>query len=273
MKPGQLIIFLIILSAAVSCQKNAPEGFSEHPNFIILYTDDQRFDALGFSGNDAIATPNLDSICRDGVYFPQACVTTSICCPSRAALMTGRYGSANGVVSVGHVGIHPDERTLFHYLKEEQYATGVVGKWHLTNPPDSCGLDYYAYFMGNGPYYNRVFNVMGKTDTASCFIEDYNVDRSIEFIRSALEDNKPFALFHCTQLPHMDNHFDWDVREETQEMYRKRDLQPPSNWKDDLGGKPGYLEQSRSRQRALYYGYNDRDSLINHLERYYSAIT
>ena len=275
--PAQLVLAAkLILAAFVihSCTAAEQEGIPEEPNFIILFTDDQRYDALGFSGNPNVSTPNLDSLCREGVYFSQACVTTSICSPSRAALLTGRFGSANGVVSVGrNVGLNPGEKTLFHYLNDQDYLTGMVGKWHLEDTPEACGFGYSSFFEGNGTYYNRKFFTGEAMDTATGFIEDHNVLQSIGFMHSAIRQGKPFALFHCTQIPHMDHTFDWDVKESTQEAYRRLNLVPPASWKDDLEGKPGYLEKSRSRQRALYYGYNDRDSLVNHLERYYASIT
>jgi arylsulfatase A-like enzyme len=274
MSTAYLARTLLVVLALNACTRAERSGPHQNPNFIILFTDDQRFDALWVAGNPYIFTPNLDSICREGCYFSQACVVTSICSPSRAALLSGRYGSSNGVVSVGrNQGLNPDEKTLFQYLEDRQYLTGMVGKWHLEEEPGSCGFGFTSYFEGNGSYYGREFMTRGSLDTAYWFIEDYNVDQSISFIESALKKDKPFALFHCTQVPHMDHTFDWDVLDSTQAIYARRSLEPPANWKDDLEGKPDYLKSSRSRQRALYYGYNDRDSLINHMERYYSAIT
>jgi arylsulfatase A-like enzyme len=274
MKTFLIVQIPLVILALNPCLTNERKGINEDPNFIILFTDDQRYDALGFAGNPLISTPNLDSVCRAGYYFSQACVATSICSPSRAALLTGRYGSANGVVSVGrNVGLNPGEITLFQYLKDQQYLTGLVGKWHLENKPDACGFGFTAFFEGNDTYYGREFMTNGSIDTATGFIEEYNVDQSIIFMRSAIREVRPFALFHCTQVPHMDHTYDWDVRDSTQEIYSRRSLEPPVSWKDDLEGKPEYLSGSRSRQRALYYGYNDRDSLVNHLERYYASIT
>ena len=274
MKTLQLVQVVLVILAMNSCAPAERSPFPEDPNFIILFTDDQRYDALGFAGNPYISTPSLDSICREGYYFKQACVTTSICSPSRAAVLTGRYGSANGVVSVGqNVGLNRGEKTVFQYLEDKHYLTGIVGKWHLENKPDECGFGFASFFEGNGPYYGREFMTEGSMDKATGFIEDRNVDQAITFMRSAILEAKPFALFHCTQIPHMDHTYDWDVRDSTQEVYTQKSLEPPISWKDDLKGKPEYLESSRSRQRALYYGYRDRDSVVNHLERYYASIT
>jgi arylsulfatase A-like enzyme len=274
MKSVQLAQVLLVILALNSCTTVERKGFPENPNFIILFTDDQRYDALGFAGNPKISAPNLDSICREGYYFNQACVTTSICSPSRAALLTGRYGSTNGVVSVErHVGLNRGEKSLFQYLEDRHYLTGLVGKWHLENEPDSCGFGFTAFFEGNGPHYGREFMTGGRIDTATGYIEDYNVEQSISFIRSVIHEGRPFALFHCTQIPHMDHTYDWDVQNSTQKFYARKSLEPPVNWEDDLEEKPDYLAGSRSRQRALHYGYNNRDSVVRHLERDYASIT
>ena len=268
---SSLTIIFIVSIFCGSCSKK--ENAENQPNFIILFTDDQRFDALGIAGNKNISTPVLDSLCAQGMYFSQACVATSICSPSRAAVLTGRFGSANGVVSVGREGLHEQESTVFQYLKDAGYMTGIVGKWHLKNAPGSCGFDFSSYCLGNGTYYGRKYVHQDTEIIAETFIEDHNTNQSLTFIELSLKANKPFALFHCTQIPHMDHNFDWDVKETTQQLYHDRNLNPPPNWRDDLVNKPEYLLSSRSRQRALMYGYRDKDSLINHMERYYAAIS
>jgi len=119
--------------------KKTADAKLNRPNFIFILTDDQRYDAMGCSGNALIHTPNIDSLAARGVRFEKAFVTLSICSPSRAACLTGRYGSANGVTSVPGT-LNKDEKTICHYLKDAGYRTGMVGKWHLGNSPAECGL-------------------------------------------------------------------------------------------------------------------------------------
>lgn len=260
-----IILYLLLISA---CSDNR-----EYPNFIIVYTDDQRFDAIGTNGNPDILTPTLDSLSRSGINFKNAFVTLSICSPSRAALLTGRYGSANGVTTYNeNPTINDDERTIPDYFNDVGYQTALVGKWHLENSPEKIGFDFFSYFISNGPWYNRKVFEQGEEKTASGFIEDYNANQAIKFLKNR-NDNEPFVLFLNPQLPHLDHNHEWDARKETIKKYENINLDPPENWNDDLSGKPSYLKTGRHRQLAVDYGYRDRDTLANLTKRYYAAIT
>ncbi|MFH5884512.1 sulfatase-like hydrolase/transferase [Halalkalibaculum sp. DA3122] len=262
----QVFLFSILLILGACTKEKAA------PNFIIVFTDDQRFDALGTLPNPDILTPLLDSLSKTGVNFKNAFVTLSICSPSRAALLTGRYGLANGVVTYGNVNYDQDEKTFANYFKQNGYETGLVGKWHLRNSPESAGFDYASYFFSNGPWYDRRVIEQGDTTKAKGFIEDYNARKVVQFLEQRQED-KPFLLFLNPQLPHLDHKHEWDVQEETVAKYSGMDINPPENWKDDLSGKPPYLQSGRHRQLAMKYGYQNRDTLISKIKRYYSAIT
>lgn len=263
---------LSVLVLVVLCVFNACSIKEEEPNFIIIFTDDQRYDALGSRPNPDILTPSLDSLSRTGINFKNAFVTLSICSPSRAALLTGRYGLANGVVTYGNVSLDQNEKTFAGYFQQNGYETGLVGKWHLRDSPESTGFDYASYFFSNGPWYNRQVIEQKDTTKAEGFIEDYNARKGIQFLEQRQQD-KPFLLFLNPQLPHLDHNHEWDVGEETVAKYSGMDINPPENWNDDLSGKPPYLQTGRHRQLAREYGYQNRDTLISKIKRYYSAIT
>ena len=244
-------------------------GKASIPNFIFILTDDQRHDAMGCAGNPIVRTPNIDSLAARGVRFEKAFVTLSICSPSRAACLTGRYGSANGVTSVPGT-LNKDEKTICHYLKDAGYRTGMVGKWHLGNSPADCGFDSAEFFRSNGTYYNRTVLKGDTRITAKGYIEDYNAQRAIEFIE---DGSSPFLLWLCTQVPHMDHTFDWPARKETLAKYDLSKMPVPETWQDDLNGKPAYLAQERNRKQALRYGYEKEENIRRHFQRYYAAIT
>ncbi|MBD3265289.1 sulfatase-like hydrolase/transferase, partial [bacterium] len=243
------------------------------PNFLFILTDDQRHSALGCAGNPLISTPALDSLAAQGAHFKNAFVTTSICSPSRACCLTGRYGSANGVVTFGNPKLNPNETTFAHVLKQAGYKTGMVGKWHLGNTPQECGFDYAAYFKSNGSYYNRKINEHGEQKTAEGYIEEYNTKMSTRFLRESKQAGQPFALFHCTQIPHMNHAFEWVAKEETKKQYPINKMPLPKTWQDDLAGKPPYLKTGRNRQQALKYGYDKAHNIRAHFRDYYAAIT
>jgi arylsulfatase A-like enzyme len=249
------------------------KNHKSRPNFIFILTDDQRHDALSCAGNPHAKTPNLDHLAARGVRFENAFVTLSICSPSRAACLTGRYGSSNGVTFVGNNAVmHATEQTFAQILKEAGYQTGMVGKWHITNSPQSCGFDYVTHFVSNGPHWNRKVNEQGKIKTAPGFIEDYNASQAIGFIEKACRKHAPFVLFLCNQLVHMDHNFDWKPKAKTLARYNPDDMPVPDTFDDDLAGRPPYLKNSRSRMQALKYGYDKKRNIQNHLAKYYSAL-
>jgi len=125
---------------------------SEKPNFIIIFTDDQGYNDLGCFGSKTIKTPHIDRIAQEGRKLTSFYAASSICTPSRAALLTGCYpkrvGLARGVIFPGdNHGLHPDEVTIADMLKGAGYATACIGKWHLGHRqpflPTSQGFDAY----------------------------------------------------------------------------------------------------------------------------------
>ena len=125
---------------------------SSRPNFVIIFTDDQGYGDLGCFGSKNIKTPSIDSLAKDGRKFTNFLVASSVCTPSRAALMTGCYPRRISLHQ--HVffpssqrGLHPDEHTIADHLKALGYATGCFGKWHLGHLkpvlPTSNGFDTY----------------------------------------------------------------------------------------------------------------------------------
>lgn len=124
----------------------------EKPNFIIIFTDDQGYGDLGCFGSTKIKTPHIDRMAKEGCKFTSFLVGSSVCTPSRAALLTGCYpkrvGMHQGVVHADStIGLHPNELTIADHLKGQGYATACFGKWHLGHHPETLptrqGFDYY----------------------------------------------------------------------------------------------------------------------------------
>lgn len=122
------------------------------PNFVLIFTDDQGYGDLGCFGSKTIRTPHLDRLAKEGRKFTSFMSASSVCSPSRAALLTGSYpkrvGMANGVLfPQSTTGLHPDEHTIADHLKQQGYATACFGKWHLGHHPETLprkhGFDVY----------------------------------------------------------------------------------------------------------------------------------
>src|SRR5205807_7015685 len=120
---------LLTLLAAATCASAA----DRRPNFVILLADDLGYGDVGFNGRTDWKTPHLDRLAEQGTVFKRWYTAAVVCCPSRAALMTGKYGIHNGV-SGNNDDLHADQVTLAQALKKEGYATALFGKWHHGKP-------------------------------------------------------------------------------------------------------------------------------------------
>ena len=170
------------------------------PNFLFVYTDDQRWDAMGVvqreQGERArfpwFQTPNMDRLANEGVRFRNAFVTLSLCAPSRAAFMTGRYNHLNGIAN-NHTPFPEDSVTHASLLRSAGYATAYIGKWHMGGQSGHRqGFDYSASFVGQGRYFDCPFEINGKPTPTSGWVDDVSTDYAIAFIKQHRE--APFSV-------------------------------------------------------------------------------
>ncbi|MDO8966297.1 sulfatase-like hydrolase/transferase [Algoriphagus sp.] len=265
---GFLTAYLVL-----SFLPNQSVAQKNQPNIIIIYIDDQRWDALGASGNEVIQTPNMDSLVESGMYFPNSFVTLSICTPSRAALLTGKYGSSSDVMSQNLNTVNPDIKTVAQYFKKEGYNTSVFGKWHISNSPQSMGFEHEYYFKGLAPFWDVPFIKNGVEVKTIGFIEDVIGEGAIEYLREISNSDKPFFMWFNTFSPHMDKDFSWPSKGRTLSKYPIESMPLPTNWPADFTDKPPYIEHNRPHQRALEYGYSRAYPLQDHIRGYYAATT
>lgn len=199
-----LICMLSILLLA--CLPSATNAASR-PNVVIILTDDQGWGDLSVNGNSNLATPNIDSLARDGATFNNFYVC-QVCAPTRAEFLTGRYYPRTGVsgVSRGEGRLNPDETTIADIFKSNGYATGAFGKWHngTQSPfhPNDRGFDeYYGFTSGHwGHYFSPPLDHNGKKVRGNGYVVDDFTDHALQFI----EDNQkePFFCYLPYNTPH-----------------------------------------------------------------------
>lgn len=192
---------LAVLVAALRAQPAPRPPAPSRPNFVFVITDDQRWDALGVVQREMGArarfpwfqTPHLDRLAREGARFRNAFVTTSLCSPSRAAFLTGRYGHHNGIVN-NTTAFPEGQQTHATLLRAAGYTTGYVGKWHMGNQQKGrrLGFDYSASFVGQGVYQDCVFEVDGAPTKTTGWVDDASTDFALAFLRK--NKDKPFSL-------------------------------------------------------------------------------
>jgi arylsulfatase A-like enzyme len=216
------------------------------PNFLFIYTDDQRWDALSVvqreQGERArfpwIESPNLDRLAAEGVRFRNAFVVTSLCAPSRAAFLTGRYGHLNGIVD-NHTPFSEASVTHASLLRAAGYRTGYIGKWHMgSQSGQRPGFDFSASFIGQGKYFDCPVEVNGKETPSSGWVDDVSTDYALKF----LEENKqqPFALV----LGFKTCHGPFEPPPRTAEAYSGAEARPVPN----LQSPAIYLDPDRKSQ-------------------------
>jgi arylsulfatase A-like enzyme len=173
--------------------------FPEHPNIVFIMTDDHAAQAIGAYGSRVNTTPQIDRIAAEGMRFANCFCTNSICAPSRAVILTGKYSHLNGVRD-NTLSFDGTQTTFPKLLRDAGYQTAMVGKWHLKSPP--TGFDYWHVLPGQGHYYNPDMIEMGEEKQHQGYVTDIVTDIALEFIQSRRDPDKPFLLMLHHKAPH-----------------------------------------------------------------------
>ncbi|MCC7341771.1 MAG: arylsulfatase [Bryobacterales bacterium] len=182
-------------------------GQKRSPNIVVILADDQGWGDLSVNGNRNLQTPNIDSLARDGALFERFFVC-SVCAPTRAEFLTGRYHSRGGVrgVTRGEERLNLDETTIADRFRAAGYATGCFGKWHngTQHPyhPNSRGFDeYYGYTSGHwGDYFAPELDHNGEVVQGEGFLTDDLTNHAIGFVEK--NRARPFFCYLPLNTPH-----------------------------------------------------------------------
>ena len=192
--------FAFLVVACATLTPASARAAERKPNFLFVYTDDQRWDAMGVVQREMgergrypwFTTPAMDRLAAEGVRFRNAFVTLSLCAPSRAAFLTGRYNHLNGVAN-NHTPFPEASVTHATLLRAAGYTTGYVGKWHMGNQRGQRpGFDYSASFVGQGRYVDCPVELNGEATPTKGWIDDVSTDYAIAFMKQ--QRDHPFSL-------------------------------------------------------------------------------
>ena len=190
---------LPLAAAGLSACSEAVE--QERPNIIFIMTDDHTTQAMSCYGGNLIETPNMDRIADEGMRFDNCYATNALSGPSRACILTGKFSHRNGFTDNAST-FDGSQLTFPKVMRENGYATGVVGKWHLISKPQ--GFDHWSILLGQneqGNYYKPVFYENGTVVNEDGYVTDVITDKAIEFIDD-VHDEKPFMLMLHHKAPH-----------------------------------------------------------------------
>src|SRR3954469_2030506 len=145
---------LLLLLALMLLHTSRAAAETKQPNIVFIFSDDHAYQAISAYGDkrQLIETPNIDRIAREGMRFNRCLVPNSICGPSRACVLTGKYNHINGFPNNTNSRFDNTQTTFPKLLKAAGYQTAIVGKWHLESDP--TGFDFWQILVGQGVYYN-----------------------------------------------------------------------------------------------------------------------
>ncbi|MCM5663864.1 sulfatase family protein [Galbibacter mesophilus] len=203
MKKTQKLFLLILAIAFISCSRSPKKEQSlevkKRPNIIFLLSDDQRADAIGFAENEDVQTPNIDRLAKEGTYFKNAYVTTSICAVSRASILTGQYARKHKIWGFQkNFSKEQLENTYPLILRQNGYTTGFIGKYGVGHALPKEEFDYWKGFAGQGSF--KQINEKGDSIHLTKKIEG----QAITFLNSQIGSNKPFCLSVSFKAPHVE---------------------------------------------------------------------
>ncbi|MEM1441872.1 MAG: sulfatase [Verrucomicrobiota bacterium] len=184
---------LVFLGGSVSA--------AERPNILFLFCDDHATQAISAYGGplaEIAPTPNIDRIAEEGMLFRKCYVTNSICGPSRAVVLTGKYSHLNGFRSNGDT-FDGSQPTAPKFLSKVGYETAIVGKWHLKSEP--TGFDHYEVLKGQGQYYNPGLFTNGEMVKHEGYTTDIITDQTLKWLENR-DPDKPFFLMSQHKAPH-----------------------------------------------------------------------
>ncbi|MFM1877242.1 MAG: hypothetical protein RLZZ241_108 [Bacteroidota bacterium] len=232
----------LLVLALVSCQEsqNKPEEIlsKKRPNIVFIISDDHAYQAISAYGGrlaQVAPTPNIDRIGAAGMRFQNALVTNSICGPSRATILTGKYSHKNGFIdNTFGSQFDFDQQTFGELLQQAGYKTGVLGKLHLGQTPTK-GFDYVDILPGQGSYYNPIFINKEEQYQVEGYVTEIITNKAIAWMDSVKSADQPFMLF----LGHKSPHRAWQPGPNELGMFEGIEIPEPESLFDDYSGNRG----------------------------------
>jgi len=222
--------FAAAVVAVVFAAAGVGQAVAAPPNIVFLFTDDHAYQAISAYGSMINHTPNLDRIAKDGMLFRNCYVTNSICGPSRAVVLTGKYSHLNGFYTNGSGAFDGGQQTFPKLLQAAGYQTAMFGKWHLQSDP--TGFDHWHVLPGQGAYYNPAMIANGKPVKHEGYATDIITDLSLDWLKNR-DKSKPFLLMCQHKAPHRS----WEPAVKYLDKYDDVTIPEPDTLFDDYAGR------------------------------------
>ncbi|WP_207303281.1 sulfatase-like hydrolase/transferase [Hyunsoonleella flava] len=263
---------LVFVSA---CKTKTEVSKSEPPNVIIILIDDAGYVDFGFMGSKDLQTPNIDALAKSGVVFTDAHVSATVCAPSRAGLITGKYQQRFGFEAngTGGIGLSDDVVTIADVFKNNGYNTYALGKWHLgedaSDHPNQRGFDeFYGFLAGSRSYFplenpskEKMLQHNGKRVVFDGYMTDVLGNQSVTFIEASKD--KPFFMYLSYNAVHTPMH----AKEQDLETFKNHPRKELAGmtWclDENIGKLLKTLENTGKRDNTLIYFLSDNGGAHN----------
>ncbi|MGA2067253.1 MAG: sulfatase [Thermoguttaceae bacterium] len=221
---GLAIAALAAWAFPAAARGEPPSPPAKRPNILYIMADDHAAHAVSAYGSRINHTPHLDRIAREGMRLDCCFCVNSICTPSRACILTGKYSHKNGVPVFNRFdGSQP---TAAKYLQSAGYYTGMIGKWHLGSDP--TGFDRWTILPGQGVYHDPAFLDSAGRRVIKGYVTDIITDLAIDFLKGRPRQ-KPFFLMCHHKAPHRP----WNPDDKHFALYDEGDIPEPATLRDD----------------------------------------
>lgn len=211
---------------------------ASRPNILFIMSDDHAAHAISAYGSRINQTPQIDRLAKLGLRLNNCFAANSICAPSRATILTGKYSHLNGVTVFNR--FDGSQWTVAKALQAAGYFTGMIGKWHLVSDP--TGFDYWSILPGQGVYHDPDFIEMGERKKFFGYATDLITDQTIELLKRRPTD-KPFFIMSHHKAPHRP----WDPDAKHARLYEDVDIPEPVTFHDDYATRAAAATEATMR--------------------------
>ncbi|WP_088323804.1 sulfatase-like hydrolase/transferase [Polaribacter tangerinus] len=268
-------LFLFSLIVSFGCKSKLETPKDKLPNVIIILVDDAGYVDFGFMGSKDLQTPHIDDLAKSGVIFTDAHVSATVCAPSRAGLITGKYQQRFGFEAngTGGIGLSDDVTTIADVFQNNGYNTYALGKWHLgeetSDHPNQRGFDeFYGFLAGSRSYFSlenpskeKMLQHNGKRVVFDGYMTDVLGDQSVQFVADSKE--KPFFMYLSYNAVHTPMHAKKEDLEKFKDHPRQKLAAMTWNLDKNIGKLLTKLDDLGIRENTLIYFLSDNGGAHN----------
>src|SRR5688500_6576162 len=218
----------------------ALSAIAERPNILFIMSDDHAYQAISAYGSNRNQTPHIDRIAAEGIRFDRCYVTNSICGPSRATILTGKYSHKNGFYD-NESRFDGSQTTLPKLLQKAGYQTAVIGKWHLVSEP--TGFDHWDILPGQGDYYRPAFIAPEGRRNVPGYVTDITTEKALDWLSNGRDKSKPFFLMVHHKAPHRR----WDPPVKYLTKFADERVAEPATLMDDYANRGTAAKRAEMR--------------------------